>query len=80
MRLPEGFKVNEMVRLAPQEAHWGVSYRRIIMRDQPRGAAVYGIDLGKTSFHVVGLDASGHTIQRLKLGRTTVFQFSGTQP
>jgi len=45
------------------------------MRNQPRGAAVYGIDLGKTWFHVVGLDASGRPIHRLKLGRATIFQF-----
>jgi len=47
------------------------------MRNQPCGAAVYGIDLGKTSFHVVGLDATGRPIQRIKLGRTTIFQFFG---
>lgn len=47
------------------------------MRNQPRGATVYGIDLGKTSFHVVGLDSGGRPIQRLKLGRTTIFQFFG---
>jgi len=47
------------------------------MRNQPCGAAVYGIDLGKSSFHVVGLDTSGRPIQRLKLGRTTIFPFFG---
>ena len=47
------------------------------MRIQPRGAVTYGIDLGKTSFHVVGLDATGQPIQRLTLGRTTIFQFFG---
>ena len=47
------------------------------MRAQPCGAVVYGIDLGKSSFHVVGLDANGHPIQRCKLNRATVFTFFG---
>lgn len=45
------------------------------MRNQPCGAVVYGIDLGKTSFHVVGLDTAGFPVQRVKLGRATIFQF-----
>jgi len=47
------------------------------MRNQPLGAVVYGIDLGKTSFHVVGLDGSGRPMQRITLSRTSVFRFFG---
>lgn len=45
------------------------------MRNQPVGATVYGIDLGKNTFHVVGADASGRPIQRLTLSRATIFTF-----
>jgi transposase len=45
------------------------------MRNQPRGAVVYGIDLGKTCFHVVGIDPAGCPIQRVKLSRATIFTF-----
>jgi transposase len=33
-----------------------------MMRNKPRGAAVYGIDLGKNLFHVVGTDAEGRPV------------------
>jgi hypothetical protein len=36
------------------------------MRNQPRGAASYGIDIGKNVFHVVGLDQQGRPVQRAK--------------
>lgn len=45
------------------------------MRNKSLGASVYGIDLGKNTFHVVGLDASGHPIQRVTLSRATIFTF-----
>ncbi|WP_283151231.1 IS110 family transposase [Silvimonas soli] len=45
------------------------------MRNKPVGATVYGIDLGKTTFHVVGLDAAGHPVQRITLSRNTIFTF-----
>lgn len=45
------------------------------MRNKPMGATVYGIDLGKKTFHVVGVDASGQPIQRITLSRTTIFSF-----
>ena len=34
--------------------------------------ALIGIDIGKNSFHVVGLDGRGAIVLRQKLGRTTV--------
>jgi transposase len=46
-----------------------------MMPNQPIGAVVYGIDLGKTTFHVVGVDSSGRPIQRVKLSRTNIFKF-----
>lgn len=46
-----------------------------MMRNKPRDAAVYGIDIGKNLFHVVGLDAAGQPIQKVKFRRDTVVQF-----
>lgn len=34
------------------------------IRNKPRDAAVFGIDIGKTVFHVVGLDAAHAPIQK----------------
>lgn len=48
------------------------------MRTQPQGAVVYGIDLGKSSFHIVGLDSQGRPIQRAKLTRSTLIEFFAT--
>lgn len=33
-----------------------------MIRNKPRSAAVYGIDLGKNIFHVVGTDATGTVV------------------
>lgn len=46
-----------------------------MMRNKPRGAAVYGVDLGKNLFHVVAADAAGQVIQRAKFRRETVLLF-----
>jgi len=45
------------------------------MRTKPLGAAVYGIDLSKTSFHVVGTDVKGNLLQRDTLNRSNIFEF-----
>ena len=45
------------------------------MRNQPRGATVYGVDIGKTTYHVVGLDQQGKPIQHAKFGRATILNF-----
>jgi transposase len=50
------------------------------MRNQPRGAATYGIDIGKNVFHVVGLDQQGRPVQRAKFSRTTIFRFFANAP
>lgn len=44
-------------------------------RNKPRNAAVFGIDIGKNVFHVVGLDATGVPIQRATFRRETLLQF-----
>ncbi len=41
-------------------------------RNKPRDAAVFGIDIGKNAFHVVGLDGTGAPIQRATLRRDTL--------
>ena len=46
-----------------------------MIRNAPKEAAVFGVDLGKNLFHVVGLDARGSVIQRAKFRRDTVLAF-----
>lgn len=50
------------------------------MRTQAPAAAVYGIDLGKTYFHVVGTDPTGKPIRRAKLTRSNIFEFFANAP
>ena len=50
------------------------------MRIHPRNATVYGIDLGKSTFHVVGVNPAGEVVQKCKLSRTTIFQFFVNAP
>jgi len=45
------------------------------IRNKPQDAAVFGVDIGKNVFHVVGLDASGLPIQRARFRRDTLLQF-----
>lgn len=47
------------------------------VRNAPRPAAVYGVDIGKNLFHVVGLDQAGHPVQRVRFRRETLLQFFG---
>lgn len=46
-----------------------------MMRNQPRDCVVFGVDIGKTVFHVVGLDGTGAPVQKAKFRRDTVLQF-----
>jgi len=46
-----------------------------MIRNAPKNAAVFGIDLGKNVFHIVGTDAQGSVIQRVKFRRDTLLQF-----
>jgi transposase len=46
-----------------------------MIRNKPRDAAVYGVDLGKNLFHVVGTDSAGNVVQRAKFRRDTVLAF-----
>jgi transposase len=48
---------------------------RMKVRNKPRDAVVYGVDIGKNIFHVAGTDASGQIIQRAKFRRETVLAF-----
>jgi hypothetical protein len=50
------------------------------MRNRPKRAAVYGVDLGKTRFDVVGMDASGTVLERLKFRRETLLAFFAAAP
>ena len=45
------------------------------MRDLSSLPATYGIDLGKTWFHVIGLDTGGHPVRKAKLTRTSIQTF-----
>ncbi len=44
-------------------------------RNKPRAASVFGIDIGKNIFHVVGMDELGHPIQKVRFKRDTLLQF-----
>jgi transposase len=44
-------------------------------RNKPVPAAVFGIDIGKNIFHVVGLDTQGAPIQKVRFRRDTLLQF-----
>lgn len=44
-------------------------------RNLPRPAAVYGIDIGKNIFHVVGLSCDGTPVQKARFRRDTLLQF-----
>ncbi|SFD39993.1 Transposase [Devosia psychrophila] len=46
-----------------------------MIRNAPKEAAVFGVDLGQNLFHVVGLDERGSVIQRAKFRRDTVPAF-----
>ncbi len=51
------------------------------MRHQPTtGATVYGIDLGKSSFHTIAMDVTGKPVQKLTLSRATIFTFFSNAP
>jgi transposase len=45
------------------------------MRNMPRDAAVYGVDLGKNVFHIIGLDRAGNTVQKVTVRRGTLLVF-----
>lgn len=46
-----------------------------MIRNQPKDCAVFGIDIGKNLFHVVGLDGTGTPIQKAKFRRETLLEF-----
>jgi transposase len=51
------------------------------MKKRIEGVTVYGIDIGKSSFHVVGLDAAGKPVVRTKFRRDPLLQyFANTVP
>lgn len=45
------------------------------MRTEQCPAVTYGVDLGKTWFHVVGLDVQGSPVKRAKLNRSGITRF-----
>jgi hypothetical protein len=47
----------------------------MILRNKPMGATIYGIDLGKNTFHIVGVDSAGRPMQRITLSRAAIFNF-----
>jgi hypothetical protein len=50
-----------------------------MIRNKPRGATVYGIDLGKNVFHV-GADPTGAIVQRANFRRHTLLTPSSSAP
>src|SRR5690606_36259308 len=45
------------------------------IRNKPRPSAVFGVDIGKNLFHVVGLDPTVAPIQKATFRRETLLQF-----
>jgi transposase len=45
------------------------------VRNKPRAATAFGIDIGKNLFHVVGLDSDGKPIQKATFRRDTLLRF-----
>jgi hypothetical protein len=66
---------NGMVRPVLPQQSVGVRSEDQIMRNMPRDAAVYGVDLGKNVFHIVGLDGAGNTVQKVTVRRGTLLVF-----
>jgi transposase len=46
-----------------------------MIRNKPRGATVYGVDLGKNIFHVVGTEPASNVVQRVKFRWDTLLAF-----
>ncbi|WP_026605506.1 IS110 family transposase [Methylocapsa acidiphila] len=46
-----------------------------MIRNKPRDAAVYRVDLGKNIFYVLGVDTARMPIQKAKFRRETLLQF-----
>ena len=44
-------------------------------RNKPKPAAVFGVDIGKNIFHVVGVDTTGQPVQKVRFRRDTLLQF-----
>lgn len=74
-----GVTINGMVRPVQPTAHWTSAIQfgetALMIRNKPKGAVTYGIYIGKNLFHVVGVDADGKPIQKVKFRRDTVLQF-----
>lgn len=47
---------------------------------QAKTAVLYGIDIGKSQFHVAGLDPAGHLVLRTKFRRSALLQFFSNVP
>src|SRR5258705_4243680 len=50
------------------------------MRAKIEGVCTYGLDIGKSKFHVVGLDARAQPSLRRRFRRDTLLQFFATVP
>lgn len=58
-----------------QARRWLIPFADTSQAATSRKAAVFGIDIGNTFFHVVGLDAAGMPIQKAAFRRETLLQF-----
>lgn len=76
-RLAVGVTTNGMVRPVLPPHHEAAKPKEVAMAqcNTPRAAAVYGIDIGKNIFHVVGLGGDGAVIQKVRFRRDTLLQF-----
>lgn len=49
-----------------------------MLRNKPQPAAVFGADIGKNVFHVVGADAAGVVVQKTSSGG--ILSFGSSRP
>src|SRR3954462_11861557 len=74
--LARGPTINGMTRpVLSVRLSWLLKGGAMRTRNKPRPATVFGIDIGKNLFHVVGLDATGMPIQKATFRRDTLLQF-----
>jgi hypothetical protein len=76
-RFPADVTINGMVRPVLRRHHAAVKAKEVAMsqRNIPLPATVFGIDIGKNIFHVVGLNSDGVPVQRVRFRRDTLLQF-----
>jgi len=75
-----GLTINGMVRPGPTRHTDSRVYRTEAQMRLVEGIATYGIDLGKSKFHVVGVGGNGHGLLRRTFRRASLLEFFANAP